>query len=175
MIQKTHPEEGAGPAQVSELVTSMRAGDDAATEQLRRLLYPGVRFLMRRRLGHCYVDAEAESVIAEALAAMQADASLAGGWLLKIVLARIQQRYELLQKQSRSREETCNAGRQAAQCILQRMSPLEREALRRRYVLGEAPESLAARLNLSTEQFRAIQHGARAVFHSGRPLKTNVA
>ena len=58
--------------------------------------------------------------------------------------------------------------------ILDGMSPVEREALRRCYVLGEAPESFLESLRLSLHEFRAIRARARAEF-SARKAKANVA
>jgi hypothetical protein len=62
-----------------------------------------------------------------------------------------------------------------AQDILRRMSTVERDALRRCYVLRERPEIFLQGLDLSPAQFRAIQSRARTEFNSGKPSKTNVA
>jgi DNA-directed RNA polymerase specialized sigma24 family protein len=64
---------------------------------------------------------------------------------------------------------------QAAERILNKMSLVERDALRRCYVLGEAPDSIVDGLNLTIEELRKIRSRARAEFSAAKPTQANVA
>jgi hypothetical protein len=65
-------------------------------------------------------------------------------------------------------------GQTVVEGLLDGMSSIEREALRRCYVLGEAPHSFLRRLSLTPHEFDAIRARARAEF-SSRKAKANVA
>jgi hypothetical protein len=158
-----------------ELLERVHAGHEGAAEQLHGILYPGVRFLIQRRLGRYNVDREADSVLQAAIRGIQADASMPASQVNSLVRRLIQQRFD-----GKSRPaEAANAGEIGrsvgiAEQILERMSPVERNALKRCYVLGEAPESFLQDLNLTLEEFRTIRSRARAEF-SSKKSKTNVA
>jgi DNA-directed RNA polymerase specialized sigma24 family protein len=158
-----------------ELLDRVHAGHAGAAEQLHGILYPGVHFLIQRRLGRYNVDREAQSVLEAAIRGIQADASMPASQVNGLVRRLIQQRFDG-KSQPAETAIAVDGGRSAriAERILERMSPVERNALRRCYVLGEAPESFLKDLNLTLEDFRTIQSRARAEF-SSKKSKTNVA
>lgn len=157
-----------------ELLRLIRAGHGGAANQLHRVLTPGVRFLLRRRLGRNDVDHEARTVLDRAIQTIQADISVRPDEVPRMVrkLLNLQCTAEAGPASQTSAGIGPSAVGQPA--LLDGMSPLEREALRRCYVLGEAPESFLDTLRLTLQEFRAIRARARAEF-SSRKAQANVA
>ncbi len=158
----------------AELLRLIRSGHGGAANQLRRVLTPGVRFLLRRRLGRNDVDREARTVLDRAIQAIQADVAVRQDGVPRMVRALIQQ--QCTAEAGPASQTAAGMGPTAAvqAGLLDGMSPVEREALRRCYVLGEAPESFLTTLKLTPQEFRAIRARARAEF-SSRKAQANVA
>ena len=156
---------------LAELVGLIHAG---ATQQLHRIISPGVRFLLRRRLGRNDVDREAESVLETAIRTIQTDTSVPADGVPQMVRRLIQQQCPRQPKPATEPGDGAGPSQKVVEGILDGMSPVEREALRRCYVLGEAPETFLETLRLTLREFRAIQVRARAEF-SSRKAKSNVA
>ncbi len=161
---------------LAALLDLIRAGQAEAAAQLHGILSPGVLFLMRRRLDRDNVDRQAQAVLEAAIHSVQTDDSLRPEHLPSKIRQLIQ-RYCAEQGGSSgvtgggaSREPNV----EVAKRVLDGMSMCEREALRRCYVLGEAPESFLETLRLTPQEFRAIRARARAEF-SSRKTKTHVA
>lgn len=168
------PAESTG---LGALMDRIRVGDREAAEVLRGILAPGVRFLLRQRLESGDIDYESAVLIDAAIAEIQSDLSLAAADVLSMVRRRIQQRSG---RKSAGTELSPATGAQdpevrLAQDILGRLSTVERDALRRCYVLCQRPEIFLQGLHMSPEQFRAVQSRARAEFNSRKPTNTNVA
>ena len=157
-----------------ELVGLIRAGHAGAAQQLRRILFAGVQFLLRRRLGRDDLDSETQCLLEVAIHAIQTDVSLEPEGVPRMVRRLIQQ--QCPEQIKPGAEAGAGAGLQQSvvEGILDGMSTVEREALRRCYVLGEAPESFLETLALTPREFLAIRARARAEFCS-RKAKTNVA
>jgi len=157
-----------------ELLRLIRAGHGGAANQLRRFLTPGVRFLLRRRLGRNDVDHEARTVLDRALQTIQADGSVRPDGVPRVVRELIRQ--QCTAEAGLASQTVAGVGPSAADeaGFLDGMSPVEREALRRCYVLGEAPESFLETLRLTPQEFRAVRARARADFNS-RKARANVA
>ena len=167
----------ADAAGLAALVDRIRGGDCEAAEVLRGILAPGVRFLLRRRLESGDIEHESGLLLDAAIREIQTDVSLRGVDVLRMVRRRIQHHSG---RKGAGTELTPARGAHGsevrlAQDILGRMSKVERDALRRCYVLRQRPEIFLQGLGLSPEQFRAIQSRARAEFNSSKPSKTNVA
>jgi len=163
----------SGEARLAELVNAVRAGNPKAVEELQGVLAPGVRFLIRRRLIGGGADPHVRSVLDAAVLAIREDPSMASGNVARLVRQLIVRRFPARLKESTG--DPRGSGSKAAERILKRMSPVERDALRRCYVLGEAPESFLRELKLTRDQFRALQCRARAEFSSKGPPTANVA
>jgi hypothetical protein len=159
---------------LAKLVGLIHAGHAGAAQQLHRILYPGVRFLLRRRLGRNDVDREAESVLETAIRTIQTDTSVPADGVPQMVRRLIQQQCPGQPKPATETGDGAGPSQKVVEGILDGMSPVEREALRRCYVLGEAPETFLEILRLTLREFRAIQVRARAEF-SSRNAKSNVA
>jgi len=159
---------------LAELVGLIHSGHAGAAQQLHRILSPGVRFLLRRRLGRNDVDREAESVLETAIRTIQTDTSVPADGVPQMVRRLIQQQCPRQPKPATEPGDGAGPSQKVVEGILDGMSPVEREALRRCYVLGEAPETFLETLRLTLREFRAIQVRARAEF-SSRKAKSNVA
>lgn len=156
-----------------ELLRLIRAGHAGAARQLHRILTPGVCFLLRRRLGRDDVDHEARLVLDRAIQTIQADIAVRPDGVPRMVRALIQQ--QCMVDPRPAVERAAGMGpRPTVPGMLDGMSAVEREALRRCYVLGEAPESFLETLKLTPQEFRATRARARAEF-SSRKAKANVA
>jgi hypothetical protein len=119
------------------------------------------------------VDAEARSVLDAALLEVRADAAVMPDQIPGLIRRLICQRYP--GKPSEYSGSSNPARVKDAKRILNRMSPVERDALRRCYVLGEAPELILSGLKLTVEEFRRIRSRARAEFSTSKPRQANVA
>ena len=98
---------------------------------------------------------------------------MASGNVARLVRQLIVRRFPVRLKESN--QDPRGSGTKAAERILKRMSSVERDALRRCYVLGEAPESFLRELKLTPDQFQALQCRARAEFSAKGPPTANVA
>jgi DNA-directed RNA polymerase specialized sigma24 family protein len=151
----------------------IRTGDRDAAADWRQTFLPGTCFLIRRRLGKPDVESEARSVLDTALHEAQEDSSMTAEQLPGLIRRLICQRFPAKSSQYAG---SSNAARvKDAKRILNKMSPLERDALRRCYVLGEAPDLILSGLKLTIEEFRKIRSRARAEFSAAKPKQANVA
>jgi hypothetical protein len=164
------PDEG----RLTQLVKSIRDGVVDANFELNRVFYRGARFLIQRRLGCRDVDSHVQPLLDSVGRRIRADNSIDGRNLPGLV------RQMLVESVPGSTERNIpksGADRPAATIareILEAMSPIERDALRRCYVQGEPPEAFLNNLRMTPDQFRALRLRARTEF-STRTNQTNVA
>jgi hypothetical protein len=159
---------------LAELVKSIRDGVADGRADLHRLFYPGACFLIRRRLGLYDVDAQVQSVLGAVFRKIREDDSVNGRNLPGLVRQILLQSFPANTKGNAGKDGLDRLTVTVAARILEAMSPVERDALRRCYVLGEPPESFLNNLRLTPDQFRAIRLRARAEF-STRTHERNVA
>jgi hypothetical protein len=112
-------------------------------------------------------------VLDAALLEVQADGSMTAEQVPALIRRLICQRYPA--KSSEYAGSSNPARVKDAERILNKMSPVERDALRRCYVMGEAPELILSGLKLTVEEFRKIRSRARAEFSASKPKQANVA
>ena len=158
-------------ARLAELVNAIRAGAPNAVEEFRQILSPGVRFLLQQRVGDSDVDAHARTVVEAAVRVIREDPEIASGSVVRLVRQLIVRRFPALLRESRPDQ----SDTRVAERILNGLSSVEQDALRRCYVLGEAPESFLQDLKLTRDQFQALRSRARAEFSAKRAPTTNVA
>ncbi len=161
-------------ARLSELVQAIRSGLAGATAELHRIFYPGACFLVRRRLGRSDVDQYTRAVLKTVIQKIREDNSLDGSNLPKLVRSTLLQSIPAHRNGNQAKDSAEGTGLMAAAQVLGGMSAVERDALRRCYVLGEQPESFLSTLQLTPEQFRSIQSRARADFNN-KTQELNVA
>lgn len=162
---------------LDQVVEMVRAGDPFGLKQFHRVFSPGVRFLIERKLGKPAVEKEARAVLETAIQAIRNDPSMESRSLPKLVRRLILERVERQQHLEANDlpATTLAEGVQAAERVIEQMSPLEREALRRCYVLGERPEVIAQQLGFKEKDLRSIRSRARAEFHTAASRQINVA
>ncbi|HYL84727.1 MAG TPA: hypothetical protein VE263_10875, partial [Candidatus Angelobacter sp.] len=142
--------------------------------ELQRVFSPGVRFLIRQRLGRRDVEGEARSVWKTVVRLIQTDGALRAETLPRVVRTCIQQSFPFeARPKGPAAAASSRANVEQAAGILSGMPEVEREALREYYVRGKAPDSFLKRLHLTLREFRAIQTKARAAFSAMQ--KENVA
>jgi hypothetical protein len=161
-------------ARLAELVKSIRDGVADGRAGLHRIFYPGACFLIRRRLGRYDVDAQVQSVLGAVFRKIREDDSVNGRNLPGLVRQILVQSFPASTNGNVGKDGIERPSVTVAARILEAMSPVERDALRRCYVLGEPPESFLNNLKLTPDQFRAIRLRARTEF-SARTDHTNVA
>jgi hypothetical protein len=163
----------ANLADLKKMIDPIRSGDRNAAADWMQTFLPGTCFLIRRRLGKPAVDGEARSVLDAALLEVQADDSVTPEQVPGLIRRLICERYPA---KSSGYTGSSNPVRvKDAKRILNKMSLVERDALRRCYVLGEAPDLILKGLKLTEEQFRGIRSRARAEFSASKPKQANVA
>lgn len=168
-----------GNARLSEVLRGIRAAERDAVEELDRLLAPGIRLMIRRRDSHHDAQLEAQSVIEAAVREIQADLSLDAAAVVRLVRQLVQRRFPAngrpVATPGNWEPGLVGRGVDVAGKVLEQMSLIDREALRRCYVLGETKESILDGLNMSAERYRVIKSRARAAFNAEIPQKLNVA
>ncbi len=163
----------ANLADLNKMLDPIRTGDRNAVADWLQTFLPGTCFLIQRRLGKPNVEAEARSVLDNVLREIQADGSVTAEQLPGLIRRLICQLYPAKSGEYTASSNTARV--KDAERILHKMSPLERDALRRCYVLGEAPELILGGLKLTFEDFRKIRSRARTEFSASNPKKANVA
>jgi len=161
-------------ARLTELVKSIRGAAEGGRADLHRIFYPGTRFLMRRRLGRDDVDSQVQSVLDAVARKIREDNSVDGRNLAGLVRQIMVRSFPTNTNGNFAKGGVDRPAVTVAARILESMSPVERDALRRCYVQGEPPESFLSTLRLTPDQFRAIRLRARAEF-STKTHETNVA
>jgi len=159
---------------MAELVKSIRDGAEGGRADLHRIFYPGARFLMRRRLGRDDVDSQVQSVLDAVVRKIREDNSVDGSNLPGLVRQILVQSFPANANGNAAHAGVDRPAVTVASRILEAMSPVERDAMRRCYLQGERPESFLNTLKLTPDQFRAIRLRARTEF-STKTHETNVA
>jgi hypothetical protein len=162
---------------LEELMNAIRRGDQRALEEFHRTISPGVRFLLERRLGKGHADETMGVVIETVVREIRADVSLQPGALLSFVQTKIHQEADSRRNEREAGKPGAQppGGLRIAQGVLDRMSPLEQDALRRCYVAREPADKIMARLSLTPDQFLALKLRARAEFSTASRQEAQVA
>ena len=150
------PDEGG----LAELVRRIQAGDQTAIQDLHSQFATGIEFLLRRRLCRSSVSVEVASVIEAAVQDIQASSTVNPGRvvaqamrrLFPVVVADIDSG---LADPSRER---------VAHSVLAERPPLERDILRRYYLLRESTATIRRRLRVSSGIIEKTIASARADF-----------
>ncbi len=161
-------------ARLGELIQDIRNDAAGAIAEFRRIFLPGCSFLIRRRLGESDVQEGAQSTLDAAIGQIREDKSIEGKDLPALIRKLIAQRFAAVRDLA-ARNGAGQIALEAAKATLEGMSPVERDALRRCYVLGESPESFLKSLKLTPDQFREIRIRARTQFSTRTSHEINVA
>lgn len=166
---------GPNQTHLGELIRDIRNNVPAATAELRRIFLPGCSFLIRRRLGESDIQEHAQSMLDAVIGQILEDKSVEGKDLPRLIRRLITQRFPAGRNIAAARNGAGLVAVEAAKAALEAMSPVERDALRRCYVLGERPESFLKSLKLTPDQFREIRIRARTQFSTRTSHEINVA
>ena len=161
-------------ARLAELVKSIREGVANANFEMRRIFHSGVHFLIQRRLGRRDVESHVQSVLDAVSRRIREDISIDGRSLPGLVRQTIAKCVPTGPAPKLTKNEADQPALTIAAEILQSLSPVERDALRRCYLQGEPPETFLSTLRMTPDQFRALRLRARNEF-STKTHQTNVA
>ncbi len=158
---------------LAEVVSAIRAGNEDAAGELGRVFYPGARFLIQRRSGSLNVEQQVVEVLDLVVRTIRDDPSVEGAGVTTLIRRVIVQRFPIPQKGPAAPAK--DGAVALAKGVLEGLSPVERDALRRCYVLRQSPESFLKALKLTPDQFRAIRSKARTEFNTRNSQRINVA
>jgi hypothetical protein len=160
---------------LAEMVSAVRAGNEDAAGELGRVFYPGARFLIQRRSGSVNVEQQVAEVLDLVVRTIRADPSVEGAGVTTLIRRVIVQRFPTTPKRPVTPATAKDGAVALAKGVLEGLSPVERDALRRCYVLRQSPESFLKALKLTPDQFRAIRSKARTEFNTRNSQRINVA
>ena len=160
---------------LAELMIAVRTGNPDAVGELRQIFHPGTRFLIQRRLGSIDVEQQVAEVLDQAFRIIREDPSVGGASVTGLVRQVIAQRFPTTQQGSVAEAIARDPAVALAKGVIDWLSALERDALRRCYVLRQQPESFLKALKLTPDQFRAIRSKARTEFNIRHSQQINIA
>ncbi|HOL71475.1 MAG TPA: sigma factor-like helix-turn-helix DNA-binding protein [Bryobacteraceae bacterium] len=148
-----------------ELLERVGAADESAISELSRLLSPGLRLLIRRRIGPEGVDERVRETLQDVIEGIRRN-SLRNpdelpAFVREILQARMARHIEPAPLSLR--QDSPDSVR-AMREVLESLPALEREALTRFYVLEQPVEQVAVEMGVSAEDLRAIKIRAKELF-----------
>jgi DNA-directed RNA polymerase specialized sigma24 family protein len=150
------PDEGG----LAELVRRVQIGDQAAIRDLHSQFATGIEFLLRRKLRKSSVSAEVSSVLEAAVQEIQRSSAVN---LRRVVAQTIHRLFPQLTADIAA--DVANPSRErVAHSLLAERSPLERDILRRYYLLRESAANIRSRLRVSSGTIEKTIARARADF-----------
>ena len=150
------PDEGG----LAELVRRIQTGDRAAIQDLHVQLAPGIEFLLRRNLGKSSVSSEVASVLEAAVQEFQRSPAVNPRRVVAQALHRL---FPPVTADFDS--QVADAFRErVARSVLAERSPLERNILRRYYLLREPTAKIRSRLRVRSGTIEKTIARARADF-----------
>jgi hypothetical protein len=135
---------------LAELVGLVRAGHTGAAKQLHRILSPGVRFLLQRRLDWNNVDCEAESVLEAAIRTIQTDTSLPADGVPQMVRRLIQQQCPGQHNPATETGDGAGPTQKVVEGILDGMSPCRTRGSAKMLRLGRSSRNFLGDAELDT-------------------------
>lgn len=150
------PDEGG----LAELVRRIEIGDLAAIRDLHSTFAPGIEFLLRRKLGKSSVSTEVAAVLAAAVQQVQSSSTLS---LCSTVAHAVDRLFPPLTPDIDT--DFADPSREGvALAVLAERPPVERDILRRYYVLRESTATIRSRLRVSSWTIEKTLASARADF-----------
>jgi hypothetical protein len=168
------------PAEVDygPLVHRIQSGDQTAVEELSGLFSKGIRLLLQR-LQSTDVELELQAVLASVCESLKTD-FVESERLPRLVLTTLKHQHRLSRRETSARfgnetwpkfgiyEQHCalESQEEIAETVLQKMSVMEREILRRYYVHGETREAICASQQITAAEVREVIRNAKSAFRS---------
>jgi len=145
---------------LAELVRRIQIGDQAAIRDLHSTFATGIEFLLRRKLGKSSVSTEAAAVLETAVQEIQSSSTLN----LRSAVAHAVNRLFPPRTPGIDTDVADPYRQDVAHAVLAARPPLERDILRRYYVLRESTATIRSRLHVSSATIEKALAGARAEF-----------
>ena len=150
------PDEGG----LAELVRRIQAGDQAAIQDLHTQFATGIEFLLRRNLRKSSVSTEVASVIEAAVQEIQRSSGVNPRRVVAQTLHRL-----FPPVAAAFDSQVANPSRErVAHSVLAERSPLERDILRRYYLLRESTAKIRSHLRVSSGTIEKTIARARSDF-----------
>jgi len=145
---------------LAALVHRIQTGDQGAIQDLHSTFATGIAFLLRRNLRKSSVAAEVANVLEAVVSDIQRSS---GTNLCRIVSQAINRQFPpVTAGMTSTSADTPAEG--AAQLVLAERTPLERDILKRYYILRETPSTIQRRLRVSSGTIQKTLASARADF-----------
>jgi len=135
----------------AELARRIQTGDQTAIQTFGSMFLPGIEFLLRRKLGKWAVATEAARVVAAAVQEIEAASPVQKANLSQMVIRTI---HSLFSSASRGVEPLAEETpmENLANSVLAEKTHLEKDILRRYYVLGEPPHKIRTEFQGKTQR-----------------------
>lgn len=148
-----------------ELLERVGAADEGAIRELSRLLSPGLRLLIRRRIGPEGVDARVRETLQDVIEGIRRNGLRNPDSLPAFVRETLQmQMARHIEPVPPSIRQDSQGSVRAMREVLESLPALEREALTRFYVLEQPVEQVLVEMGVSAEDLRAIKIRAKELF-----------
>ncbi len=151
------------------VVKRIRAGEAAAGAELAELFSRGVSLLLTRELDANLVEPKIARVLELVADDIRRDASVTGEGLASAVRARVKRELSEL-RDSRAHftapAEASEAAGAAGREALSKLSPEQKDLLRRHYILEQPRQQICAEMQIGEHEFRSLKSGARSLFDS---------
>jgi len=147
----------------AELVRRIQIGDQTAIHAFHSMFLPGIEFLLRRKLERPEIAAAAARVLTAAVQEIETSPRAQVVNLSQLVTRTIHGMFPAAMPNVEPRVADALTENLANSVLADRTS-LEREILRRYYVLGESPDEIRIHLRVSSRAIKQAIAGARADF-----------
>jgi hypothetical protein len=161
---KGPPIEGGSMASFGDIIDNIKSNHPMGISGLRDEFAPRVRALLRREVDASYLDGEVEAVLAGVVTVVRSRVSLDPKELPAMV-------HSVVRERRKQRPKTMSTGtsaepRSAAamERMLSELSPVERDALFRFYVLDQLPAEISKATGLTQSQLQEVKARAKARF-----------
>jgi DNA-directed RNA polymerase specialized sigma24 family protein len=151
---------------LAELVRRIQSGDQAAIREFRVIFSAGIEFLLRRTVEKQAVATEAAGVLEAAVREIRESSQAEPVNLRRTVANIIHLRFGAAESDTEAQASGSSDAR-LADSVLAKRTPLERDILRRYYVLGESPDTIQADLRVGAQTVEQVIASARADFRRG--------
>ncbi|MGE5569186.1 MAG: hypothetical protein ACM3S5_09140 [Rhodospirillales bacterium] len=148
-----------------ELLERVGAADEGAISELSLLLSPGLRLLIRRRIGPEGVDERVRETLQDVIEGIRRNGLRNPDSLPAFVRETLQVRIARhVEPASPSIRQDSQGSVRAMREVLESLPAVEREALTRFYVLEQPVEQVIEEMGFSAEDLRAIKTRAKKLF-----------
>ena len=162
--------QGNQPVDWVDLVARIRAGDERGVSRLREMFQAGIRYFLRRALGHRKIELRQKEVLALLIKNIREtpidDPNRLASHVLTLLRQYISSQVTASPHLVSDKESNANRDLGAIRTMLASIAAVDREALHRYYVCEETEEQICRDLNMTSIQFRTIRNTTRTLVMS---------